>query len=64
MRNVVPGRAARRLIGETDETKFKVVLLEEIDHALEALADDDLINEADLELEDEDSAEGEGAKGA
>ncbi|TLP67099.1 terminase small subunit [Parasedimentitalea maritima] len=66
MRNVVPGRAARRLIGETDETKFKVVLLEEIDHALGALADDDLINEADLDLEDDegDNAEGEGAKGA
>lgn len=55
MRNVVPGRAARRLIGEADETRFKDVLLEEIDHALEVLADSDLVHEEDLELE----AEGE-----
>ena len=55
MRNVVPGRAARRLLGETDETNFKAVLLEEIDHALEALADSDLVLEEDLDLElDED----------
>jgi phage terminase Nu1 subunit (DNA packaging protein) len=54
MRNVVPGRAASRLLGETDETSFKAVLLEEIDHALEALADSDLINETDLDREDEE----------
>jgi phage terminase Nu1 subunit (DNA packaging protein) len=53
MRNVLPGRAARRLIGETDETTFKAVLLEEIDQRLEVLADSDLINEADLELDPE-----------
>jgi phage terminase Nu1 subunit (DNA packaging protein) len=53
MRNVLPGRAARRLIGETDETTFKAVLLEEIDQRLEVLADSDLINEADLELDQE-----------
>ena len=62
MRNVVPGRAARRLIGETDETKFKTVLLEEIDQALTALADRDLILEEDLDSEEEgDGEEGEGA---
>jgi phage terminase Nu1 subunit (DNA packaging protein) len=54
MRNVVPGRAASRLLGETDETNFKAVLLEEIDHALEALADSDLINETDLDREEEE----------
>ncbi len=53
MRNVLPGRAARRLIGETDETTFKAVLLEEIDQRLEVLADSDLINEADLALDPE-----------
>ena len=58
MRNVVPGRAASRLLGETDETSFKAVLLEEIDHALEALADSDLINETDLEAEDVEEGEG------
>jgi phage terminase Nu1 subunit (DNA packaging protein) len=56
MRNVLPGRAARRLIGETDETIFKEVLLEEIDQRLEALSDSDLINETDLDME----LEGEG----
>lgn len=55
MRNVLPGRAARRLIAESDETRFKAVLLEEIDEALSALADADLITEADLDDEaDED----------
>jgi len=58
VRNVVPGRAARRLLGEADETRIKAVLLEEIDQALEVLADADLINEEDLELdggEDDDA---------
>lgn len=54
LRNVVPGRAARRLVGEKSQTKIKAVLLEEIDQALESLADDDLINETDLELAEED----------
>jgi len=45
------------LIAEADETRFKNVLLEEIDHALEALADDDLINEEDIEREEEDESE-------
>jgi len=53
LRNVVPGRAARRLLGESDETRFKAVLLEEVDQALEALADADLIFEDDLEDEEE-----------
>jgi phage terminase Nu1 subunit (DNA packaging protein) len=59
MRNVLPGRAARRLIGETDETTFKAVLLEEIDQRLEVLADSDLINEADLELDPESEGDQE-----
>lgn len=58
LRNVVPGRAARRLIGESDETRVKAVLLDEIDQALTALADETLIHEDDLEL-DEDESEGE-----
>ena len=57
LRNVLPGRAARRLVGETNQTQIKAVLLEEIDQALEALADDDLINETDLELAEEDEDE-------
>jgi terminase small subunit / prophage DNA-packing protein len=52
VRNVVPGRAVRRLLGETDDTAFKLVLLEEIDQALEALADADLLTEDDLEDND------------
>lgn len=54
LRNVVPSRVARRIIGESDETKIKEVLLEEIDFALEALADQDLITEADLESDEEE----------
>jgi len=57
LRNVVPGRTARRLVGETNQTKIKAMLLEEIDQALKALADDDLINETDLELAEEDEDE-------
>jgi phage terminase Nu1 subunit (DNA packaging protein) len=53
MRNVLPARAASRLVGEESETRIKVVLLEEVDLSLEALADKDLINEADLEIEDD-----------
>jgi len=59
MRNVLPGRAARRLLGETDETRIKEVLLEEIDQQLEALADTDLISEADVE--DDPESDGEAA---
>lgn len=57
LRNVVPGRAARRLIGEDDETRIKAVLREEVDQALEVLADADLIFEEDLEDDDEDDDE-------
>jgi phage terminase Nu1 subunit (DNA packaging protein) len=58
LRNVLPGRAARRLIGEGDETRIKEVLLEEIDQQLEVLADDDLITEADLDIPDDDDETG------
>jgi len=54
LRNVVPGRATRRLLGETDETRIKAVLLEEVDQALEVLADAELIAEDDLEDDDPD----------
>ncbi|AVO37382.1 terminase small subunit [Pukyongiella litopenaei] len=57
LRNVLPSRAARRLIGETSETRLKAVLLEEVDHALEALADTDLIAEADLDLSDDEDGD-------
>jgi len=54
LRNVLPGRAVRRLIGEINETKFKKVLLEEVDQALEALSNDELIYEDDLDFDDTD----------
>jgi terminase small subunit / prophage DNA-packing protein len=38
----VPGRVVSLLIGETDERRFKQVLREELDQALEALANADL----------------------
>ncbi|WP_300067745.1 terminase small subunit [uncultured Ruegeria sp.] len=53
MRNVLPPRAASRIVGEKSETKVKAVLLEEIDLALEALADEDLITESDLETDED-----------
>ena len=51
LRNV-PARAVRMLIGETDEIRFKRVLLEEIDAALEALAEVDLMDEESLHPDD------------
>jgi terminase small subunit / prophage DNA-packing protein len=56
MRNV-PSRAVRMLIGETDEVRFKRVLLEEIDHALGALAEADLIDEDAIEDFDDEGDE-------
>lgn len=52
MRNI-PSRAARLLIGENDEIRFKRVLLEEIDQALDAMADADLVDEDDLQPDDD-----------
>lgn len=43
----IPSRVVTSLIGETDETRFKRVMLEEIDQALQALADADLTGDAD-----------------
>lgn len=56
MRNV-PGRVVTLLIGETDEVRFKSVLLAEIDQALEALADASLVDDDDLDLDDGGDAE-------
>lgn len=39
----IPSRAALRLLGEKSETVFKEILTEEIDSALSALADSDLL---------------------
>lgn len=55
MRNI-PSRAVAQLIGETDESRFKTVLLAEIDQALESCANVDLVDDSDLEL-DEDGDE-------
>lgn len=52
MRNI-PGRVVATLIGETNERQFKKVLLEEIDQALEALANAQLTGD-----EEEDEHEG------
>lgn len=46
LRNI-PSRVVSRLIGETDERRFKQVLLEEIDIALEALANAELTGNDD-----------------
>jgi phage terminase Nu1 subunit (DNA packaging protein) len=56
LRNI-PGAVVSVLIGETDERQFKQVLLQEIDQALEALADADLTAEDDDDADDEDDAE-------
>lgn len=52
MRNI-PGRVVATLIGETDERKFKKVMLEEIDQVLEALSNADLTAGDDDEDDDE-----------
>ena len=44
----IPQRAVTRLLGETDETKFKDVLKDEIRQALETTAG------SELEIEDEE----------
>lgn len=59
LRRVVPARAARRVVGEDDETRIKAVLLEEIDGALIALAEEQLIDESDLDLEPVEGEEDE-----
>lgn len=56
LRTVLPERAVRRLLGENEETRFKASLLEEVDQALEALADSSLIFEEDLDSENDDEA--------
>lgn len=56
MRNL-PGRVVSRLIGETDERRFKAVLLEEIDAALVAAATIDVTADPDAEPEEEDAAD-------
>lgn len=56
MRNI-PGRTVSLLIGETDERRFKSVLLEEIDQALEALSNTALADEEDAGDEEDEGAE-------
>lgn len=48
LRNI-PGRVAPQLLGETDERKFKVAMLKEIDATLTRLAELDLSAEDDAE---------------
>lgn len=56
MRNI-PGRVVSQLIGETNERRFKAVLLEEIDQALMSLADADLAGDDDMDELDGDESE-------
>ncbi|ATG35911.1 putative terminase small subunit [Phaeobacter piscinae] len=63
LRNALPGRVARRLLGESDETKMKEVMLDEVDQILLVLSDSDLIHECDLEIEDDEEGDDEGADG-
>ncbi|WP_420023755.1 terminase small subunit [Cereibacter azotoformans] len=48
---VIPSRVSRMIVGSTDESHIKGVLIAEIDQALEALANADLLSEEDLEDE-------------
>lgn len=52
----IPERTVAQLIGETDERRFKTVLLEEIDQTLEALATGSLVDALDEYAEDEAAA--------
>ena len=47
LRNV-PSRASRMIVGETDETRIRTVLLAEIDQALVVLDETDLISADDI----------------
>ena len=51
----VPARAVLMLIGETDEVRFKKVLMAEIDKALAALAEADLVDEADIDPDEDET---------
>lgn len=52
LRSTLPSRVAGRIAALTSETEIKAVLREEIDEALDVLADADLIGEEDLEVEE------------
>lgn len=54
MRNI-PGRVVTTLLGETNDVKFKSVLALEIDQALEGLADEHLVGEEDLVMDEADA---------
>ncbi|QKN87899.1 DNA packaging protein [Acinetobacter phage vB_AbaP_Alexa] len=56
MRNI-PGRTVSQLIGETDERRFKAVLLSEIDEVLKSLADASLLDDYGDEDAKEDADE-------
>lgn len=58
----LPGRVAPAALGETDETVFKRVLLEEIDAALEKLAAFDVSTLIDSDDDDVDDEDGEGSE--
>jgi len=54
MRNV-PARAVLMLIGETDKVRFKKVLMAEIDKALAALAEADLVDEGEIDPDEDET---------
>ncbi|WP_127110398.1 terminase small subunit [Pararhodobacter zhoushanensis] len=50
----IASRVPRMIVGEKDEARIRHVLEEEVDRALEALADSQLLSADDLEDEDDD----------
>lgn len=54
---IIPDRVPRLIVGETDEARIKSILRSEIDTALEALANADLLADDDLGETDDDDAE-------
>ena len=56
MRNI-PGRTVTMLVGETDERRFKTVLLQEIDQVLEALSNTTLADQDEAGDDDEETDE-------
>lgn len=53
----IPGRTVALLLGETDERRYKRVLLQEIDQTLENLASLDLTQEDTDSDEDEETGD-------
>lgn len=54
---IIPVRVTRMIVGETDEQVIKRKIADEIDKALSALSEADLLTDEDLEMDDDEDDE-------